>query len=166
MRVLVAILVFAVALLIVQLAGATTSSQKLQKSESVIAWYEGEGWWHLRPGFERCSQIRWDRPASRCFRHRQGYRFHAERVERLTPKPAVTSASYWAAKQIAAATHLAAHSALDPWPNCPDPKFNGASWQDTVNCENGGNWLDSPGYYRCGLQFDPGWENVYGRLCP
>lgn len=42
----------------------------------------------------------------------------------------------------------------------------GHSWYDTVGCENGGSWLDSPGFYRCGLQFDPMWERVYGRLCP
>jgi hypothetical protein len=36
-----------------------------------------------------------------------------------------------------------------------------------VACENGGDWLDSPGYYRCGLQFDPMWERHYGRrFCP
>lgn len=56
---------------------------------------------------------------------------------------------------------------VDAWPNCPDP-FDSRSytWTDTVRCENGGSWLDSPGYYRCGLQFDPGWERRYGRLCP
>lgn len=64
----------------------------------------------------------------------------------------------------------------DPWPNCPDPwDHRGASWGDTVACENRAyhelfgyprEWLDSPGYFRCGLQFDPSWENIYGRLCP
>ncbi len=73
----------------------------------------------------------------------------------------------WAAIQIHYATLIARGAGSDPWPNCPDPYFNGASWQDTVNCENNGNWLDSPGYYRCGLQFDPMWERHYGRrFCP
>lgn len=77
---------------------------------------------------------------------------------------------WYIAAQIRAANHLAANSALDPWPNCPDPgprdnQGPGHSWHDTVSCENGGQWTDSPGFYRCGLQFDPMWENVYGRLC-
>lgn len=75
--------------------------------------------------------------------------------------------NYWIAKQIRVAEIIGHSSSSDPWPNCPDPIWNGAaSWQDTVNCENGGNWYDSPGYYRCGLQFDPAWERIYGRLCP
>ena len=76
-------------------------------------------------------------------------------------------AAYWEQKQIAAAETLGRESAGDPWPNCPDPyDGSGSSWQDTVDCENGGDWLDSPGYYRCGLQFDPMWETRFGRLCP
>lgn len=76
--------------------------------------------------------------------------------------------NYWIHKQIAIATKIGRESRADPWPNCPDPIWNGPryTWQDTVNCENNGNWYDSPGYYRCGLQFNPGWERVYGRLCP
>jgi hypothetical protein len=63
---------------------------------------------------------------------------------------------------------LARASSGDPWPSCPDPHDgSGASWYDTVRCENNGSWLDSPGYYRCGLQFDPMWERYYGRrFCP
>jgi hypothetical protein len=72
----------------------------------------------------------------------------------------------WIAKQIAAAEDIARKSGGDPWPNCPDPFDGGGSWQDTADCENHGSWMDSPGYYRCGLQFDPMWERVYGRLCP
>lgn len=74
--------------------------------------------------------------------------------------------NYWVQRQIRVANIIGAASSGDPWPNCPDPFDGGGSWQDTVNCENGGNWYDSPGYYRCGLQFDPGWETKYGRLCP
>lgn len=74
---------------------------------------------------------------------------------------------WYVTKQIRVAEIIGHESKTDPWPNCPDPIWNGASsWQVTVNCENGGNWLDSPGYYRCGLQFDPGWEKIFGRLCP
>jgi hypothetical protein len=79
----------------------------------------------------------------------------------------VRSVSYWAALQIHYATLIARSSSKDPWPNCPDPFDGRGSWFDTVSCENHGNWLDSPGYYRCGLQFDPGWERHYGRkFCP
>lgn len=86
-------------------------------------------------------------------------------LQRTAPRP-VLSLNYWIARQIAAATSIAHGASIDPWPNCPDPFFNGASWQALVNCENSGNWYDSPGYFRCGLQFVPSWENVYGRLCP
>jgi hypothetical protein len=82
---------------------------------------------------------------------------------RLALRPPVTD---WVARQIAAATVIGRESGGDPWPNCPDPFDGGGSWWDTVQCENGGSWLDSPGYFRCGLQFDPGWERRFGRLCP
>lgn len=79
----------------------------------------------------------------------------------------VGGVGYWAAKQIAAASTIAAESSGDPWPNCPDPyDGSGASWQDTVDCENSGSWFDSPGFFRCGLQFDPSWERRFGLLCP
>jgi len=80
-------------------------------------------------------------------------------------RPPVTD---WAAIQMHYGRRLAVASNGDPWPNCPDPHDgSGASWQATVNCENNGSWLDSPGYYRCGLQFDPMWERHYGRkFCP
>ena len=82
---------------------------------------------------------------------------------------------WYVTKQIAAATVIGRESRGDPWPNCPDPFDGGGSWSDTVACENRRfhelygyprEWLDSPGYYRCGLQFDPGWEARFGRLCP
>lgn len=38
----------------------------------------------------------------------------------------------------------------------PRPAVDVAAWQQTVDCENGGSWPDSPGYYYLGLQFDPG----------
>lgn len=73
----------------------------------------------------------------------------------------------WPEIQIHYATLIAQASGGDPWPNCPDPYDGRGSWSDTVNCENHGNWYDSPGYYRCGLQFDPGWERKYGvKFCP
>jgi hypothetical protein len=96
----------------------------------------------------------------------------SERKETLRRIDPYLGVSYWTAIQIRFATKLAYASGADPWPNCPDPgprdnQGPGHSWYDTVNCENGGNWLDSPGYYRCGLQFDPGWETHYGvRFCP
>lgn len=36
------------------------------------------------------------------------------------------------------------------------PAISIAPWQATVNCENSGQWSDSPGYFYLGLQFDPG----------
>lgn len=89
--------------------------------------------------------------------------------------------AWWIRKQIAVAEKLGAEGdrqGTDPWPNCSDPyDHRGASWLDTLSCENRGmverygirdprSWLDSPGYYRCGLQFKPSWEITYGRLCP
>lgn len=74
--------------------------------------------------------------------------------------------SYWVNRQIAAANVIGRESPGDPWPNCPDPFDGGGSWWATVRCENGGSWYDSPGFYRCGLQFDPSWERRFGRLCP
>jgi hypothetical protein len=87
----------------------------------------------------------------------------AHRMKRAVCRPATP---WYVTKQIWAANILGAESAGDPWPNCPDPFDGGGSWYATVGCENNGNWLDSPGYYRCGLQFDPGWERRFGRLCP
>ena len=43
----------------------------------------------------------------------------------------------------------------------PRPVVDVSGWQQTVNCENGGNWADSPGYFMFGLQFDPGtWQTA------
>jgi hypothetical protein len=83
-------------------------------------------------------------------------------------KIAWNTLDYWIRRQIAVATIIASAGG-NHWPNCPDPfdyPRGRYSWQDTVNCENGGNWYDSPGFYRCGLQFHPNWELRYGRLCP
>ncbi len=108
-------------------------------------------------------------------KHGGGYHKHwsckartwiAKELHATQAKIAFKSAQYWINKQIAVATQIARNAVIDPWPNCPDPHFNGATWQDTVNCENRGNWMDSPGFYRCGLQFHPNWERKYGRLCP
>jgi hypothetical protein len=116
---------------------AATSAQKLHKSSTVVAWYEGKGWWHLRPGFKRCSQIRWDRPEGRCFRHRQGYRFHAARVERLTPKPVVAAVSW---------------------------RQSVEAWLPTYYCERGAaGWATNTGNgYYGGLQFDYGTWLAHG----
>lgn len=98
-------------------------------------------------------------------------KYATQHIVRAQQRLWYSSLDYWVQKQIRVAT-IIGYAALnsggnDPWPNCPDPIFNGArSWQDTANCENHGNWYDSPGFYRCGLQFDPGWESKYGRLCP
>lgn len=37
----------------------------------------------------------------------------------------------------------------------PQPVVDISAWQQTVNCENSGNWADSPGFFYLGLQFDP-----------
>jgi hypothetical protein len=65
--------------------------------------------------------------------------------------------------QIAAAVWTARRASRDPWPNCPDPIWDGAgSWQDTAGCENHGVWgADSNGSFCWGLQFDPGtWDTA------
>jgi hypothetical protein len=99
--------------------------------------------------------------------HRQAVRWISEELleTRRTLRPKVTD---WAAIQMHYGRRIALASAGDPWPNCADPfDGSGASWQRLVNCENGGSWLDSPGYYRCGIQADPMWERYYGRrFCP
>jgi hypothetical protein len=85
-----------------------------------------------------------------------------QRVEATAPVVHVD----WVSKQIYAATVIGRESGGDPWPNCPDPFDGDGSWQSTVDCENNGSWYDSPGYFRCGLQFEPFWEKRFGRLCP
>lgn len=97
--------------------------------------------------------------------YRTALRWHTGMLARYKARLA-PPVDYWITRQITIATKIAQESGGDPWPNCPDPFDGSGTWQDTVNCENGGNWYDSPGYYRCGLQFDPGWEIKYGRLCP
>jgi len=81
----------AASFLLVSPASAATAQAKLRKSESVVRWYENAGHWTLRPRYEKCADLRSQRAADRCYRHRQGYRWHRERVERLTPKPVVLS---------------------------------------------------------------------------
>lgn len=102
-----------------------------------------------KPKREQCKAIPWLRSV----------------VERTAPAPPPAPVTDWVSKQIAAATVIASESDGDPWPNCSDP-FDGGSWTSLVNCENSGSWYDSPGYYRCGLQFDPSWERRFGPLCP
>lgn len=100
-------------------------------------------------------------------------REYRQTQKRLTP--------WWIARQIEVAELLGKDGdaqQTDPWPNCPDPYDHaGHSWYDTVACENRAysekwgptdprTWRDSPGYFRCGLQFEPRWEDRYGRLCP
>lgn len=87
-------------------------------------------------------------------------------VKETQPAPPAPSANYWIAKQIRVATIIGSEPGSNPWPNCPDPFHDGASWTDLVRCENHGSWYDSPGYFRCGLQFEPMWERKYGQLCP
>jgi hypothetical protein len=98
---------------------------------------------------------------------------------RETAPPRLPSISEWARKQMRVAELIGRQGDrdnTDPWPNCNDPyDHRGHSWWDTVKCENTAFWqiygdervwLDPPGFYRCGLQFDPMWEREYGRLCP
>jgi hypothetical protein len=93
------------------------------------------------------------------------------------PKPQ----AWWVRRQIEVATILGKDGdaqGTDPWPNCPDPyDHQGHTWRHTLKCENRAYaeiygvwdpraWKDSPGYFRCGLQFEPRWERRYGKLCP
>jgi len=94
-------------------------------------------------------------------------RWLAKEYRTTQAKIRTKSANYWINKQITVATKIGRAATVDPWPNCSDPIWDGAaSWQVTVDCENQGNWMDSPGFFRCGLQFHPNWERKYGRLCP
>lgn len=121
------------------------------------------GWAHTRHVLER--RLNWhSRKVRQLRRQIRLLRAELQQARHTQSAHAVTD---WVARQIAAADTIARESAGDPWPNCRDPyDGSGANWSDTVNCENGGNWMDSPGYYRCGLQFDPMWERRFGRLCP
>jgi len=109
-----------------------------------------------RPSKVARSDLRW---------YRAALKWHQELYARYKAK-LVPKIDYWVAKQIRVAEMIGRSARKDPWPNCPDPYDGSGSWSDTVNCENGGNWYDSAGYYRCGLQFDPMWEIRYGPLCP
>lgn len=99
--------------------------------------------------------------------------------------PAMTFApqkqAWWVRRQIEVATIIgldASRRGRDAWPNCPDPYDHPRyTWRHTVACENRAYaerwgvwdpraWLDSPGMFRCGLQFEPRWETRYGKLCP
>lgn len=104
------------------------------------------------------------------------YRMKVEWSRLVAARNATNSCTPWyVTKQIRVANLIGAAATIDPWPNCPDPFFGGGSWYDTVACENRAyhelygyprEFLDSPGPYRCGLQFDPSWERKYGQLCP
>src|SRR5438045_1605751 len=67
---------------------------RFQISTYKVAWYEGHGHWTLRPRFRFCRDLRSTKAEDRCFRHRQGYRFHLQRLAtlrvRLWPRPRVT----------------------------------------------------------------------------
>lgn len=136
--------------------------RSIHKDQTAIVFLTGK---HAPRTLQRVSDLRWYRAATR---------WHNKLLVRYKAKLAPT-VNYWINRQIAIAEIIGAASGGDPWPNCPDPFDGGGSWYDTVKCENRGMyerygfpraWYDSPGYYRCGLQFDPGWEVKYGRLCP
>lgn len=125
--------------------------RSVHKDQTAIRWLVNH---HVKKNLAwRRTALRWQTKMLKLYR-----------AQLAPPAPPV---GYWVSRQIAIATKIALGSSKDPWPHCPDPyDGSGSSWYDTVQCENGGNWYDSPGYYRCGLQFDPGWETKYGRLCP
>jgi hypothetical protein len=128
--------------------------KSLRKDQTAIAWLSKPT---APRTLERVTNLAW---------YKAALKWHTSLPSKYKAKLA-PSIDYWVAKQIRVAELIGRSAGADPWPNCPDPIFNGASsWQETANCENGGNWYDSPGYYRCGLQFDPAWETKYGRLCP
>jgi hypothetical protein len=82
-----AVIVLLAFVLVAPASAALTKQQKISRSESVVNWYENRGAWSLRPGFKKCSDIRASRAGDRCYRHRQGYRFHLERLRALRPPP-------------------------------------------------------------------------------
>lgn len=150
---------------------ARVFEQRLHKSRTVVNWWNHRGRWALFTRYGHCWQVRASRRHQRICRVARAslaaHQARRDRLERLLapPRP-TTTLSYWIGRQIYAATVIGRESAGDPWPNCPDPFDGGGSWDATVACENGGDWLDSPGYFRCGLQFEPMWERRFGRLCP
>ena len=103
------------------------------------------------------------------------------KVLRPTTPAVVKTQAWWVRRQIEVATILGTdgqRQGTDPWPNCADP-FDSPryTWRHTLACENRATverlgvwdpraWLDPPGYFRCGLQFEPRWERRYGKLCP
>lgn len=95
MRAIVGILALAFALVAVSAASATTSSQKLRKSETVVAWYKGPGHWHLRPRYQFCADLRSPLAAGRCWRHRENLRWHRARIVRLRPRPQLSHLAGW-----------------------------------------------------------------------
>jgi hypothetical protein len=74
---------------------AISKTQKLQKSQSVVSWYENSGRWTLRPRYQFCADLRSARAAGRCWRHRENLRWHRARVARLTPKPVLGHVQGW-----------------------------------------------------------------------
>lgn len=151
---------------------ATGSDKTAQLNHYLKRYYHADGYiksiGHVahRTIYSSNPKIRhkWQRTVKYLVKVRINAKHHIDIIKHPTP---IYKTNYWISKQIRVANSIAQSASSDPWPNCPDPVFNGArSWQDTVDCENGGNWYDSPGYYRCGLQFDPSWETKYGRLCP
>lgn len=151
----------------------STSTTRLETRRAYIATQRRWAWqWQDRAGVRRWPTKYLERHARTVpalhWLARLWHQRHRQAQQRYLRAHRARTVSYegWAARQIAAAEAIARSSGGDPWPNCPDPYDGGGSWQATVDCENGGNWLDSPGFYRCGLQFDPHWETVYGRLCP
>lgn len=146
-----------------------TLEQKVKYfNRSIVHDQDALKWLHVR----RQTVGRWGAVVRRETRwHEEALRWHRNLLRSYSAKlqakqTPVYSSDYWIAKQIRVATIIASEPGSNPWPVCPDPFHDGASWSDLVNCENSGNWYDSPGYYRCGLQFDPMWETRYGPLCP
>lgn len=142
---------------------SAVASGSLVISDPSADYYKAK-WLHakkLASWFER-KRNDWRREAKRLRAASRPTRLHTSATGTASP-----AAPWYVSKQIWAGNILGRESRGDPWPNCPDPyDGSGSPWQGTVNCENSGSWLDSPGYYRCGLQFDPHWEIRFGRLCP
>lgn len=68
-------------------AEAATSTDVLKRRFQISTYkiqaLEGRWHWTLRPRFDKCSDLRFRKPQNRCYRARQGYRWHKARIERI-----------------------------------------------------------------------------------
>lgn len=103
---------------------------RFQLSTYKVAAYEGRWHWLLRPSFQHCAQIRFAKPRGTCFKHREGYRWHRERMERIhrilwpPPPPPVREVSS-SRSALCGPACIQCESGGDPGAVSPDGKYWG-----------------------------------------